>query len=381
MKISRILFTGIVIAGLLGLSVSAQAIDAREITDELFAGPDAISADEVMNDAAFEALRLAQANLDMEMEELDRNRAERDAEMAQAREELERAAREVARLGQELAGDIAIRIRERQPKAMLGISLGSGPGMKRDDGVEVVGVTADGPAEEAGLEAGDILIEIDGVALKADKQDSSIEKLTGYMADVEPGQKVTVGYLRDGKSYSAIIEPREFEFPSFAFDFSDNFDFSGGLGDHEAFRLHIPDGVPLPHGPDIAKRLFGFGGHTIHGALGEMEMVSLTKGLGEYFGTDDGVLIVRAPVSEKIPLRDGDVILRIGDRKPSSPGHALRILGSYEPGETVKIQVMRKKKKRELTIELPENDRAARIWRDRRPVIIRGADERPATGT
>ncbi|KKK47045.1 hypothetical protein LCGC14_3159140, partial [marine sediment metagenome] len=66
--------TGIVIAGLLGLSVSAQAIDAREITDELFAGPDAISADEVMNDAAFEALRLALAAVEAPEQALTRQR-------------------------------------------------------------------------------------------------------------------------------------------------------------------------------------------------------------------------------------------------------------------------------------------------------------------
>ncbi len=390
MKKFGILVSGIAVAGLLALAAPVQAMDAEEITDELFTELDAVA--DALADLEFDDLRLAQAEMEAEREEYERSRAERDVEMAHAREEMahareemEQAAREMARLGQELAGEVVIRIQDRQPKAMLGINL-EGRNGKGADGVKVAGVSSDGPAEKAGLKKGDILVEIDGNSLKGDDDDSSIGKLTGYMKDVEPGQKVTVDYLRDGKPYTVVIETTEFNFSNFGFnfDFSDKFkDFEGlaELGDFERFEFLVPDGSRAPHSRHDLKQLFAFGTHRLHGALGDMEMVSLTPELGEYFGTKKGLLVVRAPKDEDIDLRDGDVILKVGDREPSSPGQVFRIIGSYEAGETVELQVMRKKKKRKLEITLPKKDREARIWKGSSPVIIHELKDKKSTGT
>jgi hypothetical protein len=73
----------------------------------------------------------------------------------------------------------------------------------------------------------------------------------------------------------------------------------------------------------------------------DMELVAVTEGLGRYFGTAEGLLVVRGPGNDAIGIGDGDVILSINGRTPSSPEHALRILGSYEPGETIGFSIMR----------------------------------------
>jgi S1-C subfamily serine protease len=86
--------------------------------------------------------------------------------------------------------------------------------------------------------------------------------------------------------------------------------------------------------------------------LGEMELVSLTPQLGRYFGTDKGVLVVRAPKDFK--LEDGDVILAIDGREPTSGSHATRILGSYQPGEKIAIKLMRQQKTVNVETTLPE---------------------------
>src|SRR5207247_7007871 len=86
---------------------------------------------------------------------------------------------------------------------------------------------------------------------------------------------------------------------------------------------------------------------------GDLERASLNADLGEYFGTRDGVLVVRAPADSGLPLKGGDVILSIGGRKPTSPTHAMRILRSYDEGETVSVEIMRKQKRMTLAWKVP----------------------------
>ena len=53
--------------------------------------------------------------------------------------------------------------------------------------------------------------------------------------------------------------------------------------------------------------------------------------------------------------KDGDVIVSIDGREPTSVRHALRILSSYQPGEALELNILRDKKKRTLNIEVPDN--------------------------
>ena len=62
---------------------------------------------------------------------------------------------------------------------------------------------------------------------------------------------------------------------------------------------------------------------------------------------------MRGPENDALGLRDGDVILDIGGRKPTSPEHAIRILSSFEEGETLKINIMRRQQRQTLELTLP----------------------------
>ena len=50
---------------------------------------------------------------------------------------------------------------------------------------------------------------------------------------------------------------------------------------------------------------------------------------------------------------DGDVILDIGGREPNSPEHALRILASFESGESLELAIMRNQDRQTLEVEFP----------------------------
>jgi C-terminal processing protease CtpA/Prc len=77
---------------------------------------------------------------------------------------------------------------------------------------------------------------------------------------------------------------------------------------------------------------------------------------------------VRASEDSTLPLKGGDVILAIGGRKPTSPMHAMRILRSYDTGETVTIDVQRKQRRTTLSWKVPEAENRFNLTpRARRP--------------
>jgi len=109
-------------------------------------------------------------------------------------------------------------------------------------------------------------------------------------------------------------------------------------------------------------RVLGIGpGHELEMFLGSpwggIELVKLNPDLGDYFGTREGVLVVRAPEDSSLVLKGGDVIISIGDRKPTSPEQAMRILRSYDAGETVTLDVLRKQKHVTVTWKVPEREK------------------------
>jgi hypothetical protein len=79
------------------------------------------------------------------------------------------------------------------------------------------------------------------------------------------------------------------------------------------------------------------------GMLG-LELANLTPKLGQYFGVDKGVLVLKAPEANKLRIEEGDVILAIDGREPRSAAHAAGILRSYQQGEKVKLRVQRQRK-------------------------------------
>ena len=86
----------------------------------------------------------------------------------------------------------------------------------------------------------------------------------------------------------------------------------------------------------------------VDGPLSNMELATLTPRLGKYFGTEKGVLVIRAPGDGQLKLEDGDVILAIDGREPTSGSHATRILSSYQPGEKINLKIVRERKTVEL---------------------------------
>ena len=248
-------------------------------------------------------------------------RAEAQKQLADAQRRLEEAAREVAELSATLHGPIieeVRRIRLGGPgpgRAMLGVNIDDAGS---SGGARVMSVSPGGPAAEAGVKPGDLIVAIDGKSLGSGRD------LVFQMRAVEPGQKVNLELQRDGKPVKVTVVTKP----------SEEMMFMGGLG-------HIEPGMlPIPH--------------FLAGPFGDAEFVEMTPGLGRYFGTEKGLLVVQAPHAAGAGLEEGDVILAIGGREPQNAGHAMRILGSYQPGESVEIKVLRERKERTVRMTVPD---------------------------
>jgi membrane-associated protease RseP (regulator of RpoE activity) len=100
----------------------------------------------------------------------------------------------------------------------------------------------------------------------------------------------------------------------------------------------------LPGGAGIAR----FGMSAIAGA----ELTELNEGLGEYFGADEGVLVVRVPdrtPAARAGLEAGDVIVRANGRDVSTVSELRRAV-TRSGDDPVRLEIIRRNSRR--TIEL-----------------------------
>jgi hypothetical protein len=111
----------------------------------------------------------------------------------------------------------------------------------------------------------------------------------------------------------------------------------------------------LPALPYVAALPFDGDSLWLLGGWGDAEFVTLTPRLGRYFGADRGVLVARAPDDASLGLQDGDVIVSIGGREPQNGPHAMRILRSYQPGESVELKILRDRRPQSLSAKVPEH--------------------------
>ena len=291
-------------------------------------------------------LLAGQAAAQTDEEESQRAMEAREAEMEQRLAEAERKMSEAAREIAEITKERLPRIMEIEQrfelasKPRLGVTIESNEKSGPVEGVTILGVSPGSAASDAGLRPGDILTAVDDEALTAESCQEANKRLLKIMKGVEEGDVLKVAYLRDGKSGSVEVEPRVVADSVFAWT---------SEGGPRNFAMPA-----LPHAPEVVERFqMEFGFPWAGTGLGDLELVKLNEGLGSYFGTDKGLLVVTAPNSDAFELRDGDVIQTIDGREPKDVRHALRILGSYQPGEKLKLGIMRNKKKVTVDVEMP----------------------------
>ena len=230
-------------------------------------------------------------------------------------------------------------------RARLGLKVNLRARETDSIGAFVDAVTPNGPAAKAGVRSGDIITKVDqksvltgGETVTQDARQSSPGlRLIELAAALEPNDTISLEYRR-GKERKTVTlvttdEPNILirgrpDGRSFAFRYGPDGRVEGGMGPDEIFG-----GMPFLYGSPLA----------------DLELAPLNPDLGQYFGTDTGILVISVPAESRLGFKGGDVVLTVDGRKAESPSHLLRILRSYGDTERFKAEVLRNRKR--VTIE------------------------------
>jgi predicted metalloprotease with PDZ domain len=200
-------------------------------------------------------------------------------------------------------------------------------------GVLISGVEKDSPADKAGIQRGDVITTVGSERVREPQE---MQSAIGVLA---PDAKVTLKFIRKGKAGKAEIvlgsrpdSVRERSAESDDADRSDRSDRSDRV-ERGPRKMIFMSSTPM---------------------MG-VEVQEITPKLGHYFGTDEGLLVLRVhedSPAAKAGLEEGDVIVEV-DGKAMKDWNGLHdVLGKHEDGDKVKVTVMRDKHRMDKDVEV-----------------------------
>nr|WP_294864646.1 DegQ family serine endoprotease [uncultured Pseudogulbenkiania sp.] len=199
-------------------------------------------------------------------------------------------------------GRIGVAIQELSPELAASFGLAS------PNGALINSVEKDGPADKAGLRAGDIVLKIDGQPVESS---ADMPRLIGAM---RPGKPVAVEVWRNRarRVVTVVLAELKDEAPSIA---------------EREFRQ--PQKPAEPQGENLS-------------AIG-LSLVELTPVQLKRLGIDYGLLVrkVSGP-AERVGMAAGDVIVGVGSEPLKNPRQLREALNAARKGGTVALQVLRR---------------------------------------
>ncbi|HFC30696.1 MAG TPA: PDZ domain-containing protein [Oceanospirillales bacterium] len=232
----------------------------------------------------------------------------------------------------------------------------------KEDGWHVISVVKNSGAEDAGLQAGDVLKMMGGIDLtnKIENIQDIIDlthREAGEYIDLKAkrGDSLITFSVEARKNGSAdIIMNNNGEQNIVMFDDA-NLDFSKKMsvivtdGEGMNFDFNEDDiNVVLPDDLNALKMYITQGDSTSELLGNNNKLSTLSEGLATYFNTDSGVLVLKAGANNAFALKDGDVIKSIDGEKVTTPKDVIKQLLKADKQEDIKIKIVRHKRNKTL---------------------------------
>jgi C-terminal processing protease CtpA/Prc len=219
----------------------------------------------------------------------------------------------------------------------LGVILSTIPEKEKghsgiEHGAYVLSVLKDSPAEKAGLKKGDIILKMDGTTIETPAD------VVNVLSQTEDEETISVTIQRGERKLTVTVVPESFSREEMVW-----------IPEPESFSLRMKKFLPLFKEQIQTLRTVSKGGY-----LG-VHVDELTDQLKEYFGVQNGVLIkevIEDSPAEKAGLKAGDIIMEISGKKIEDYQDLIRVINYYDPGDKLKIKIMRKGKKKTIEVKL-----------------------------
>lgn len=205
-------------------------------------------------------------------------------------------------------------------------AMAKAQGMSKIYGVTVQGITKKSPAERAGIEVGDIIIEIDG------KEILSTNELQGYVFSHRVGDKLNLTLLHNGKKITKTVELEALDSD---IDLSDS---STGTSSWTEKDVET----------DAYEAKIASLGITVE---------KMTSSKKDEADVDNGVMVSKVERNSEAYLSGigiGTVIIKADRTKIDSPYDLMRIVKQKSPGDAILLQVKYNNTNRMIAIIIPE---------------------------
>lgn len=200
-------------------------------------------------------------------------------------------------------------------------------GLSNVSGVTVNRVVKDGAAERAGIEVGDIILDVDGTPVKTSND------LQNQIVLRKAGDKVNLKIWRDGNALTKSVTLK-------ALDGDANF----ASADPDATAGGSSDNDAAP----VSFKALGF------------TAAALNKTQRDEFDTENGVMVSKVEArgtSARRGLRQGVVILKADGKQVTSPSQLKAVLAKKQTGDGVLLVVKDKDGARQaITLLIPEDN-------------------------
>lgn len=259
-------------------------------------------------------------------------------------------------------------------RGMLGIAASA-----EDHGLHVNAVTPGGPAERAGLKAGDTITTVDGKPVGSFDAPSETALRT-----VEAGKPVKLGITRDGKTLHVDVTPERMQpgdwqatvraaqraaeeatasiqSPEFQRNIQQNIDSAMKSASAALDRAAIAresaaaarEGATAAREAAVQAREHAHRWILFTSPWWGLNLTPLNPDLGRYFGTDKGVLVLSRSDEQFPELQPGDVITGIDDKPVAQPEDVQRALRGATDEQQVRMAVRRHGKTLALDMKVP----------------------------